>query len=237
MVKPKTKARCKICGYLIDEADLEKMKAVAEAQSAEAKKAKEAGDADKAKKITANAPVCPACGVSYKLFEIYEDPVEPDRRAFLHLDFHPVVVHAPQALTFLMLLLGAALFFLTGAFQTAVLNTIVVMSLILPVTILGAIVSGIIDAKFRFKRHDTPVLNQKKVMGFIYLLASLGLMWLYTFIGVAGNSLNLVLALVLNLIAMALSAKLGLIGAKLIQSIFVKLAPPAKKEAPAKATE
>lgn len=231
MVKPKTKARCKICGYLVSEADLEKMKAVGEAQAAEAKKAKEAGDAERAKKITAAAPVCPACGVSYKLFEIYEDPVEPDRRAFLSLDLHPVIVHAPQALTFLMLLLGAATFFLAGDWAKTVWSTLQVMSLLLPITIVGAIVSGIIDAKYRFKRHDTPILTHKKVLGIIYLVASCLMAYHYT---AAGFSVWVQsLTMVLNVVAMAISAKLGIIGAHLIQAIFVKMAPP-KKDAPAK---
>ncbi len=65
--------------------------------------------------------VCPACGVKKEMFEPWDDKVGALRRSILEMDLHPVIVHAPQALTFLLLILSVTFPLFTADLQKSYL--------------------------------------------------------------------------------------------------------------------
>ncbi len=162
--------------------------------------------------------VCPACGVKKEMFEPWEDKVGALRRFILEKHLHPVVVHAPQALTFLLLLLVAAFPLFGANLQTAYLwPTVVVMTWLLPFSIAATILSGFFDAMVRYRRIATPALIQKQVLGYILLAASV----VMTILVSTTNFTDLTswLAFVAaNVVAMGASAVLGIQGSKLTHS-------------------
>jgi len=109
--------------------------------------------------------VCLACGAGVRAFEPYKDRVSARRRFILDLDLHPILVHAPQ--TFATLLPGlATVAMLFPAFYPAELGAVVCFSaLILPLGVVGAILSGLIDGKVKLKRLSTPLVVQKIAAG------------------------------------------------------------------------
>jgi len=187
--------------------------------------------------------VCPACGVKKEMFEPWEDKVGTLRRLILDLDLHPVIVHAPQALTFLVLILGVAYPLFTAELQKVYLwPAVVVMTWLLPISIVATILSGFFDAMVRYRKVATPALLQKQILGYLLLTASI----VMTVVIVNGTFENLTVWLsfvVANLVAMATSAILGIRGAKLIHGampgdkIFLKKKKPAAKKTPVKAPE
>lgn len=116
--------------------------------------------------------VCPACGASLKAFEPYEDRVSARRRLILSLDMHPILVHTPQTFaTFLPALAVFALLF--PGFYSAELSAVICFAaLFLPVTVVGAILSGLIDGKMKFKRLTTPLVVRKIIIGTSLLIVS-----------------------------------------------------------------
>src|SRR6266403_1712670 len=100
--------------------------------------------------------VCPACGVKKEMFEPWEDKVGAFRRSILEIDLHPVIVHAPQALTFLLLLLGAVFpLFSAGLQHDYLWPAVVVMTWLLPVALVATILSGLFDAMVRYRKIAT----------------------------------------------------------------------------------
>jgi uncharacterized membrane protein/rubredoxin len=209
----KDMVRCKACGYIMEKDAL--------------------GD------------VCPACGVKKEMFEPWEDKVGELRRFILDKHLHPVIVHAPQALAFLLLILGVVfpLFGSGSIIQNEYLwPAIVVMTWLLPVTLVATIASGFFDAMVRYRKVATPALLQKQILGYIFLAASV---LMTVLVSVASFSdLTVWLGFVAaNAVAMACSALLGLKGAKLTHAampgdkIFMKKKKPVKKPAPAPKAE
>ena len=109
--------------------------------------------------------VCPACGVGVKAFEPYEDRVAAKRRFILSLDLHPIIVHAPQTFASILpgLVLAAVLF--PELYPEKLEAVIYFTALILPPSVAGAILSGLIDGKARFKRLKSPLIVQKLFAG------------------------------------------------------------------------
>ena len=116
--------------------------------------------------------VCPACGAKAAAFEPYKDRVSARRRMILNLDLHPILVHAPQ--TFAALLPGlVAVAMLFPAFYPAELGAVIGFSaLILPPGVAGAIASGLVDGRVKFKRLSTPLVVQKIAAGTCLLIVS-----------------------------------------------------------------
>ncbi len=188
--------------------------------------------------------VCPACGVKKEMFEPWEDKVGALRRFILEKHLHPVVVHAPQALTFLLLLLVAAFPLFGASLQNSYLwPAIVVMTWMLPVSLVATLLSGYFDAMVRYRRIATPALVQKQVYGYVFLAASIVMIVVVS----TGSFANLTTWLSYagaNLVAMAVSALLGVKGSKLTHAVMPgdkiflkKKKKPAPKAAPAKAPE
>ncbi|PKN34673.1 MAG: hypothetical protein CVU61_07735 [Deltaproteobacteria bacterium HGW-Deltaproteobacteria-19] len=163
--------------------------------------------------------VCPACGVPRKMFEPYQHPVSESRRRILDLHLHPVIVHAPQALAFLLLALTALLLLVRGSLQADLAASVRIMAVCLPVTIAAALASGIIDARVRFRRVGTPILKKKIAIGALFGIISLALppiAWLQP----ADSAGTAVTLLVLEGMLLACSAVLGKMGVRLLDARF-----------------
>jgi len=172
--------------------------------------------------------VCPACGVSRKVFEPYEDRVEPWRRFYLTLDLHPVIVHAPQALTFLLLPLSLLLWRGPEAWRSALDGAVTVMCLLLPPTALGAFASGLVDGRIRYRKWQTPLLVRKIVLGVVFMALTCAMLALA--LPAASRPARLPWFFAANVAAFAVCTWLGIIGSKLLQGVFMKPAPrPAAK--------
>lgn len=163
--------------------------------------------------------VCPACGVPAKLFEPYKSRISEKRRSFLKLDVHPVIVHAPQALSFVLVAfcLGALIF--TDAIRDNLETTIAVLAITLPVTVLAAIATGLVDGIMRFKKLKTPSLKKKIVLGTLFFLFSAAGAVITIAIG-PGEQSYLFYILILSAAGLGCGTLLGLIGTKLLGAAF-----------------
>lgn len=185
--------------------------------------------------------VCPACGVKKEMFEPWDDKVGALRRFILEKHLHPVIVHAPQALTFLLLILGVIFPLFPAGMKTGYLwPAVVVMTWLLPISIVATIISGFFDAMVRYRKVATPALLQKQLLGYLLLAASI-VMTVLVSIGSFSELGTWISYVVANLVAMAASALLGIKGSKLTHAampgdkIFMKKKKPAAKPAVPKA--
>jgi hypothetical protein len=162
--------------------------------------------------------VCPACAASLAAFEPYEDRVSAKRRWFLSFDFHPILVHTPQA--FVVLLPGlAAVCMLFPEFYSAELCAVVCfMVLLLPLSVVGAILSGLLDGKVKFKRFRAPLLVRKIVFGAFLLIISTVNAAIVLMSGFQDGTRLLVAAL--GVASLVCGVLLGLAGKKLILPIL-----------------
>jgi hypothetical protein len=114
--------------------------------------------------------VCPACGVKRVMFEPDAERISDARREFLDFHVHPVVVHFPQAFAFTTFAIAAILMLAPRFLQAQLLATLGLLTLIQPVVVVGAFVSGLVDAKVRFRKVTTPVLKIKIAAGLLLFL-------------------------------------------------------------------
>ena len=186
--------------------------------------------------------VCPAFGVKKEMFEPWEDKVGALRRLILDRHLHPVIVHAPQALAFLTLILGATFPLYAADLQKGYIwPALAVMAWMFPFAIVATILSGFFDAMVRYRKVATPALLRKQILGYLLLISSV-VMTVLVAVNGSFASLPVWLSFVgVNIIAMGTSTHLGLLGATLTHAampgdkIFMKKKKPAAKAAPAKA--
>ena len=105
--------------------------------------------------------VCPACGVPRRMMEAWKDPVSERRRMFLWLDLHPFV------LSLIVLVLPAL-------YPRTVSDILRGFLGVLPLAVIGSFFTGIFDARVRFRKSSTPMLNSKKLYGLALFLLSAG---------------------------------------------------------------
>lgn len=118
---------------------------------------------------------CPACGVLAKMFVPFTDPVSAKRRFILSLDLHPITVHFPVAFSGFLLLLSIIIFFVPDVVRLHITSAISLLGLTLPFTVILAFIMGLIDAKIRFRRLNTPLLFKKMIAGTLLFLFSLAI--------------------------------------------------------------
>ncbi len=154
---------------------------------------------------------CPACGVSKNAFEGYNDKVSEKRRKILDLNLHSMVVHFPQAIA--VIILGLLFFHLILFFPCPfnLLSCSQVLSVLLPLSVLGAIITGLLVGKTQFKKLNTPILKLKITVAILFFLLSSILALLIMF----QAPLALWLYLILNGICVLFSIILGDNGGKL----------------------
>ncbi len=163
--------------------------------------------------------VCPACGVLAKMFEPYTHPVSLKRRRILDLHSHPVVVHFPQAFALTLLFLSLLVFFVPETIQDALGATMQVLSILLPFSVVGAIATGLLDGKLRFRKVTTPLLKKKMLLSLIFFAISI----LMAILALTGQHLTFPSQMLYTALAAVTSlcgALLGLIGGKLLEAKF-----------------
>ncbi len=116
--------------------------------------------------------LCPACGVKATMFEPLTERFSDHRRKFLELHLHPILAHYPQAFSVTMLILAAVRFLFSNAAGRVAAHALLVLTLALPFTLVGALLTGILDGRVRFKKLTAPYLRIKKWVGAAYLLMS-----------------------------------------------------------------
>lgn len=163
--------------------------------------------------------VCPACGVPAKMFEAYTHSVSLERRRILDLHTHPVLVHFPQAFALTLFFLSFVPFFVPTVLQETLSSTIKVLSFLLPFSVVGAIVTGLLDGKLRFRKVTTPLLKKKIILSLIFFTTSI----VMAVLALSGriftpptNIIYPVLAVIISLCG----GWLGLIGGKLLDAKF-----------------
>lgn len=155
--------------------------------------------------------VCPACGVKSSVFKPYEDRVSEKRRQILDMHMHSMLVHFPQAMALLMLFLILIGQVLQDTAQMHAGITVRVLSLLLPISVLGGLFSGFLEGKIRFKKVSTPVLKLKFFLAAAFLVCSTALA---LFLHLADKPM-VWLAVLLSVICAATATLLGLNGGKL----------------------
>lgn len=161
---------------------------------------------------------CPACGVPAKMFEPYTSDISEKRASILNAHLHPVIVHAPQASAF-FLLAFVLIFIFNVPFKNDLLSTIKILSFLLPIVVLGAFGSGLLDGKTRFRKVTTPILVQKITLGILFFVFS-SVMLVLAFFFDLNTILVWTLFLLCNLICFVMSMKLGLLGSSLLNARF-----------------
>ncbi|MDY0101890.1 MAG: hypothetical protein RBS07_03070 [Lentimicrobium sp.] len=162
--------------------------------------------------------VCPACGMPRKVFEPYRERVSNNRLLILNLDLHPIAIHFSQAFVgaIPLLFLLTALF---PGFYVEKLTTInIVMIVTLPLTMLLALSTGLIDGFTRFKTFKTPMLIRKIILSvMITVLSGIASVLVITN-GLTTKNTLVVVLLILGCLACAVT--LGLMGKKLLNVIL-----------------
>ena len=163
--------------------------------------------------------ICPACGVSAKMFETYIHPVSLKRRRIIELHTHPVMVHFPLAFVLTLFILSVALQFVSAKIQVDLTSTIQVLSFLLPFFVVGAMATGFMDGKLRFRKVTTPLQKKKIILGLVFFITSI----VMAALAISGQFLTSPTHIVYFLLAMAASlcaASLGIIGGKLLDAKF-----------------
>ena len=163
--------------------------------------------------------VCPACGVSARMFEPYTHPVSLKRRRILELHTHPVLVHFPQAFAFTLFFLSFLAFFAPAVLRETLASTIKVLSFLLPFSVVGAIATGVLDGKIRFRKVTTPLLKKKIVLSLIFLTTSI-IMAALALSGELFSSPTHIIYTLLTMIVSLCGVLAGLIGGELVDAKF-----------------
>lgn len=116
--------------------------------------------------------ICPACGAPITAFEGFENNISDERRMKLNLHIHPILVHFPQSLATLSLIFIVIAFITQGKIEDGLFTTEKILSILLPFSVLAAMIAGLFDAKTRFTKRFGPLVKQKILLGMILLLSS-----------------------------------------------------------------
>lgn len=162
--------------------------------------------------------VCPACGLPKTVFEPYTKKIAPRRKFLLDQHIHPIAVHFPQV----FLLLGFLMPLLSLGVSDPLRQEFLVLTkwsvLLLPWTVLGGFLTGLLDAKLRFKKVSTPLLKKKIIAGSLFQLLSFIAFGLYLANEFTGNTLWYIV--IINIISMPVAIYLGRAGSKMLDSIM-----------------
>ena len=190
--------------------------------------------------------VCPACGVKKEMFEPWEDKVGAVRRLYLELHVHPIIIHLPNSLAPILVLVALA-FPLFPQFQAYLWPVVQLLSWVFPVTVLGGFVSGVVDGKVRYRKVTTPLLLKKIILGsLLFVVSVLQAILVSVTTGFGPGAGGLWTAYVIAaLVSLVLASVLGKWGSTLFNAampgdkVFLgkKKKKPAAKVAPAKAPE
>ncbi len=160
--------------------------------------------------------VCPACGVPAKAFEPFKDPLSEKRSRLLALHLHPILIHFPQAFASIIPFLLAGGWLLPVPFASELLATAAVLIYLLPVTIIAAIISGLIDGQVRFKKLSTPILLRKIFFGTLLFVFSIAGAAVAFNGGIGENTIHWLF--VIGIVCIACELVLGKLGESIMES-------------------
>jgi uncharacterized membrane protein/rubredoxin len=162
--------------------------------------------------------VCPACGVPKTAFVEHKYNINEKRQNILSLHLHPISVHFPEAIAVFLVGFLLLSFITSEAISNDLLTVNKVLSLILPLTIIAAGISGVYDAKIRFKKLSPPYLKIKIYLGSLSFILSI--IMLFLFMWPSYTLITKVLLVILAMVNLGLCVVLGKMGSKLIDSVM-----------------
>jgi hypothetical protein len=113
---------------------------------------------------------CPACGAARKAMEGWKDPAGPGRRAILSLSIHPIVDHFAVSFATSAFVLSLVALVIPGI--ATVMDLLRALAGILPIAVLAAFLTGLIDARARLRRSKGMVLRRKRIIGMVLFVFS-----------------------------------------------------------------
>jgi rubredoxin len=116
--------------------------------------------------------VCPACGLPRTVFEPHKETMSEKRKRILDLNLHPIAVHFPQSFSVFIAFLILLSLVVPRPIEFVLMNTVTVLALFLPLTLIPAAAAGLIDGKIRFKKVTTPHLVTKMIAGGVFFVLS-----------------------------------------------------------------
>jgi hypothetical protein len=155
--------------------------------------------------------VCPACGVKRAVFKPFEDRVSEKRRTLLNLHLHPMTVHFPQTLSLVVFALLVFSLVVNTPLKANIRAAYQILMVLLPLSVLGGMLPGVLDGKTRFRRLDTPYLKTKLLVSGIFFAGALALALLVLLNCQSGLWLYLLLSGLCSICSLVL----GKIGGKL----------------------
>ncbi len=173
--------------------------------------------------------VCPACGMPAKAFEPYRERVALNRLFVLSLDLHPIVIHMSQTFVILIPLLIFFTRFFPDVENVLFTNVLKFSIYFFPLTLVGAVATGILDGLFRFKTLTPPLLRLKIIFSAIIIVLAFSMF----FFAKDGN--YGIAVILLSLGCLFCAVRLGLLGKHLIDVILPGSYPVKKVKAAAKA--
>ena len=162
--------------------------------------------------------VCPACGLRRSVFEPYTDRISAGRRFVLELDLHPILVHFPQAFCSVLPFLVLATILLPNFYREELIIASILTTIVLPPTVIAALIAGLIDAKTKFKKLSAPAVVRKIVIGSVLLALSTGNAAIVLLCGLRSGAQGYVLLLAVA--SLVCAVLLGMIGKRLIAPIL-----------------
>lgn len=157
--------------------------------------------------------ICPACGVSKKVFEDYKYNISPKRKLIMDLDFHPIALHIPQAVTGLIPFFAILSLITDASTGIKLLYSVEIITYLLPVSVLATLLTGMFDGRNRFKKLTTPALKKKIILASILLVLTSFMPYLVYSLGIKDALFPLI---GLSFLALANEAMLSRIGIKLM---------------------
>jgi hypothetical protein len=153
------------------------------------------------------------------MMEPWKDPVSAGRRLVLWLDLHPIIDHFTVSFAASAFALSLVVLVLPDFHQKTVRDIILGFSGVLPVSVAASFLSGLLDARVRFRRTGTPLLNRKKVLGAALFVFSAAAAAIVIFVGPYEGWARPVDAALLGA-AVTASVSLGRLGQGLLPAIF-----------------
>ncbi len=158
--------------------------------------------------------VCPACGLPHNVFEPYREKVSLNRLMILNLDLHPIAIHLSQSFMVLIpLLLINQLVFPNFYYEESAVVIKFCIAL-LPLSMLLAFITGIIDGVTRFKSLKPPLLRNKLIFGVLIIGVSVALFFMKNI------EEQKAWFLLISLVGLSFAVILGLIGKRLLTVIL-----------------
>lgn len=116
---------------------------------------------------------CPACGSGPEALGPFESRLGPKRSRLLGLRLHPIAAHGAPAFAASVLALSAAIAAVGDVpVKTALVDTARVLTAAMPIAIVAAFLTGLLDGRLRFKKRTTPILLRKMAASALFLALS-----------------------------------------------------------------